>query len=205
MWQGLPWFIALATMLGIPACASHYQHYTAFEASNANGEVRWHRLQWQTVRYPSWDWRSDRATAVRLESQCSDRVWLLLDPSVAASTQGQAAWHRGCVGQGIVACGDPQRDRASGTDAPVQPDTVCMTLTDEAGARRIIDLEHKALLTVSCYPAGPGSGEATGEGMDGMKGEYPRASVVPYPVRIRRAPAGSHEWTVPELNRGACD
>lgn len=184
------YFLCLMVYLLLSSCASHYQHYSAFIASDSHGVVRQHRLIWESHHYPDWHWRSDHATPIRLESQCSDRVWWFLDRSMKGLPGKQS-----CHGSGIVACGDPERDLDLQRQALGDSGEVCMKLTDDSGARRIIDLDDSARLTVHCYPAGSGGGDAN----------YPRASVVPYPLHIRRAPADSPEWHPPDLGQSACD
>ena len=69
--------LAAGLVAGMSGCASYYSHYAMFPAENSRGEPRQVRVSWLTAEYPDWWLQDDEATAIRVETQCSERVWLL--------------------------------------------------------------------------------------------------------------------------------
>ena len=183
--------LILGCFLALSGCASYKSHYSTFSAENSAGEQRQVRITWRTAEYPFWHWRSDRATPIRLETQCSRRVWRLYDPSMEPS----------CTGDGIAACGDPVLDLDRERRMLTSDRHVCVRLTDSAGSDRIMDLGRDVELTMSCFPRQT----EVDMGDDTVNADYLRASVVPYNLRVRTAPLGSMTERPPELDDRICD
>lgn len=182
----------LAALLVLSGCASYYNHYAVFPAANSEGEARKVRVAWQSAEYPEWWFASDQATPVTVTTQCSTRAWRLTDASQREPGQG--------CGEGIHACGEPGRDRLLDGSALAQPQP-CMTLTDTNGADRIAGLGREVVLTVSCVPAQ--AERQVGDEVENR--DYLRASVVPYRIRVAKAPRGSFTARPPELDERPCD
>jgi hypothetical protein len=182
--------IASLMLLFTSGCASYYSHSAMFPAENSSGEPRHVRLSWQSAEYPGWWLASDKATSVKLETQCSDRVWRLRDGDDA-----------GDCGAGIRACGEPARDLVARSDQPVTGTTRCMAINPADPGARIAQLDSKLELLVSCTPAvvTEGQGDAT------LNLDYLRASSVPYTVYVRKAPRGSMRARLPEFDKSVCD
>lgn len=174
----------------LSGCASYYSHYALFPASNSAGDPRQVRLSWQTAEYPDWWIGSDDATDIKLETQCSKRVWQLTDATGGATP----------CGEGIVGCGVPGRDLAAGSGRPVDSNTVCLNVESGDGSSRIAELGQQFSLTVSCLPV------QTTRTIDGesQNVDYLRASVVPYIVHARKVPRGSLAQRAPELDDSVC-
>ncbi len=180
--------VLLLSLLG--GCASYYNHYALFPATNSAGEPRQVRLSWQTAEYPGWWTESGEATDIRLETQCSDRVWRL----------SEQAGGTGTCGEGIVACGETDRDLVADTGQPAGRDTVCLRVTKGHHTGRIDQLGRQFGLTVSCRPA-----QTTRTvGGESVNVDYLRASAVPYVVHARKVPLGSLAQRPPELDRSVC-
>ncbi|MDX1801220.1 MAG: hypothetical protein R3303_09850, partial [Marinobacter sp.] len=131
-------FVLVLALSLLSGCASYYTHYAVFPATNSAGEPRQVRLSWQTAEKPGWWIGANEATDIRLETQCSDRIWRL-------SEQGGEP---GECGPGIVACGKPGQDRAAQSGQPAGADTVCMQVVNEQGNDRINDLGREFSLIV---------------------------------------------------------
>lgn len=177
----------LLPVLLLSGCASYYNHYALFPATNSAGEPRQVRLSWQTAEYPGWWIGSGEATDISLETQCSDRVWHLSEQS-------------GSCGAGIVACGSPGQDLDAGSGRPAGDDTVCMRVINDRGDDRIRQLGRQFSVSVSCRPA------RTTRQVDGesVNVDYLRASVVPYVVHARKVPLGSLAQRPPDLDESIC-
>ena len=76
-----------------------------------------------------------------------------------------------------------------------------MTLTDANGASGVVDLGQELALTVSCTPVE--RERQVGDEVESQ--DYLRASVVPYQIRVRKAPRGSASARPPELDDAVCD
>lgn len=190
--------LALSGLIAVSGCATYESHYSRFTATNSAGEPREFLLSWKTARYPSWAMREDVATPVRLETQCSDRVWLLRDDTMAgacAVTESQEA------AAGIRACGQPGRDLDHEGHPLSGEGHQCMSIWDEAGSKRILELDNELMLTVSCYPD-PVSRQA---GEETVNVDYLKASVVPYSIHTRAAPLYSMNAGPPALDKKACE
>jgi len=172
-------------------CATYQSHYTAMKAETAGGKERRVRLTWRTADYPFWYGGGREATPVRMETQCSERVWTLKDPTMEGA----------CSDEGIAACGKPALDVDRDRDALNSESNVCVTLTDADGSDRIVDLGNRLELSVQCYP---GKTEL-GSGDESVNVDYLRASVVPYTLSVRTAPLGSLTQRPPELDDHVCD
>ncbi len=184
--------LPLVLLVTLSGCASYYNHYTVFPAANSQGEARKVRVSWQTAEYPGWWFAANQATPITLVTQCSTRRWQLTDA-------GQRAAGQGC-GEGILACGEPGVDRWPDGRALAKPQP-CLTITDPAGAERIAELGRELELTVSCMPV-----EVQRQAGDEVENrDYLRASVVPYQLRVRKAPRGSFTARPPELDDSVCD
>lgn len=183
---------ACLVLLSVSGCASYYSHFAMFPAANSSGEPRQIRLSWQTAEYPDWWFLGNRATSVKLETQCSDRVWRLRDGD--DDQAGQCA-------TGIRACGEKGQDLVAATGQPATPGFRCMAINPQDPAARIAGVGGKLELLVSCEP----SVVAEGQGDDARNLDYLRASAVPYTVYVRKAPRGSLIAKPPRFDDSVCD
>lgn len=183
-------FIASLILVWSSGCASYYSHYAMFPAENSSGEPRQVRLSWQSASYPDWWFASDKATSVKLQTQCSDRVWRLRDGDDA-----------GDCGEGIRACGKPGKDLVAQTGLPATGSTRCISINPGDSRARIAEVSGKLELLVSCTPAVVA--DAQGEGA--VSHDYLRASSVPYTVYVRKAPRGSMRARLPGFDESVCD
>lgn len=184
----------LFCFLMFSGCASYYSHYAVFPAANSQGEPRQVKLSWQTAEYPGWWFAANQSTPIILETQCSNTVWHLVDPS------HEAFRSEGDCGDGIRACGRTGQDRLASSSELVDKAYACVRITSQAGANRITDLGRQFELTVACNPveaARKVAGEE--ENLD-----YVRASVVPYAVQSRKVARGSLSGRVPALDDAVC-
>jgi hypothetical protein len=196
--------LLLCLTLALGGCAAYEAHYSRFEAANSAGESRSFLLSWQTKRYPEWALGEDIATAVQLQTQCSDRVWVLRDETTGACDVKAGAEAQEAAG--IRACGEPGAD-LDWRGRPIrEPGYQCMSLTDgdgsrSSGSRTILELERDVQLTVGCYP------DATERQVDDeiVNSDYLKASVVPYSIRTRTAPLYSLSERPPALDDKVCD
>jgi hypothetical protein len=181
----------LLPLLGVSGCASYYTHYAMLPAENSAGESRQVRVYWDSADYPDWWLRSDQSTTMKLETECSDRVWRLADDSHDLA---------GECGDGIRACADPGRDAVAGSGQPAAEATACMTVSSPDGAARIAELGGQFSLLVSCEPLQ--RQEARGDEEVNM--DYIRPSAVAYTVFARRVPRGSLSARLPEFDESRC-
>lgn len=126
----------MALVLAVPVvmlsgCASYYTHYAMFPAEISAGETRQVRVNWQSAEYPEWWPGNNQATTMKLETQCSERVWRIAD-----SSHGSA----GDCGDGIRACGDPSLDVLAATGAPATEQAACLTVKMPQGKGRVADV-----------------------------------------------------------------
>jgi hypothetical protein len=151
-------------------------------------------VSWKTAEYPSWAIQDDKATEIALKTQCSDRVWELAD---LATTNNSCTNTHG----GVVACGDSSLD-LSLAGKPIADNThVCMSVTDSQGAQKIVDLDSRVLISVSCLPSVTKRKE---EG-ETVNIDYLKASVVPYSVATRKAERYSYADKAPAMSNKICD
>lgn len=172
-------------------CASYKSHYTVMKADTSGGDERRVRLTWRTAEYPFWHWRQDEATPIRMETQCSRRTWRIRDPGMEEA----------CSTGSIAACGDPALDLNADREVLDSEEHQCITVSDEKGSDRILELGDRIKVNVSCYP----SQTEFEIGDETVNADYLRASVVPYNFRVRTAPLGSLTQRPPELDDGVCD
>lgn len=186
---------ALATLVAVAAlhgCASYYSHYAMFPAANSSGESRMVRLTWQSADYPEWWFVDDKATSIRLETQCSEREWRL--------TEGGAAEGADC-GPGIRACGKGGMDVLADTGQAVEANSVCLAVYPDRPGIRIADLGGTLELTVHCRPR-----ESTrGTGDDAVNVDYIRSSSVPYVIDVKKSARGSPAAKPPAFDESVCD
>ena len=182
--------LVLALTNGLVGCANQQTHYSAITASNSAGEERRVLLSWKTADYPAWHWRQDRATPIRVETQCSRRQWTLRDPGMEGA----------CSGDAIAACGDARLDANRDGD-PVASGRVCMRVTDREGSDRILELGSQLKLEVRCRPLRTG----VDMGDEVVNVDYLRVSSVPYSLRVRSVPTGSLTQRPPTLSDRVCD
>ncbi len=185
-------FGLLLLVAAISGCASYHSHYAMFPAENSSGEVRQVRVSWQSADYPDWWFVDDKATALRVETQCSDRLWKLRDDADPKA---------GNCGTGIRACGQPGLDVQAPSGQPVSEGVSCMSVRATGADARIAGLGNSLELLVSCRP----SVTSIGEGDDLRNLDYLRASPVPYTVHVRKAPRGSLRAKMPEFDQSECD
>ncbi|MCM0612299.1 hypothetical protein KFJ24_07400 [Marinobacter sediminum] len=184
--------LLLLPLLLLSGCASYYSHYAMFPAENSAGEPRQVRLSWNTADYPGWWFADDMATPIRLETQCSERVWRLHD-----SSDDEA----GACGDGIRACGEPGLDFRPPKATVLTDKERCMAVNPSEKGARIAGLGGKLELLVSCKPVST----FAAEGDEKRNIDYIRASSVPYTVYVRKAPRGSLRAKMPEFDESACD
>lgn len=185
----------LSGILLLGGCASYYSHYAVFPATNSSGEARQVRLSWQTADYPDWWFISDKATAITLETQCSERVWKLTDNG----HDGEA--NRGDCGEGIRACGQYGMDVTNAERGEADDSVVCMAIAPAYPDARIAGLGRTLDLHVYCHP-----GEVQRVVDDETRNvDYLRASSVPYQIDVRKAPRGSLAARIPTLDDTVCD
>lgn len=183
--------LVLATLL-LQGCASYYSHYAVFPAENSAGESRDVRLTWQSAEYPDWWFLSDKATSIKVETQCSSRVWRLTD-----ATHEDAP----ACSDGIAACGDGQRDLLMPGGQVAGESDACMEVVTDDPQPTVADIRSRVQLLVSCKPRVT----SRGEGDDKENLDYLKPSVVPYTVYARKAPRGSLIARPPELDDSVCD
>ncbi|AOY87945.1 hypothetical protein BKP64_07040 [Marinobacter salinus] len=184
--------LLVVPLVMVSGCASYYSHYAVFPAENSVGEPRQVKLTWETADYPEWWFMGDKATSIRLETQCSKRVWRLRDSSDEEA---------GVCGDGIRACGEPRLDIVADNGAPVTGSERCVALNPSVQNGRISGLGEKLKLLVSCRPATT----SVGQGDEKRNFDYIRASSVPYTVYARKAPRGSFRAKAPEFDDSVCD
>lgn len=185
--------LALTGLLLMQAgCATYYSHYAMFPAENSQGEPRTVRLSWHSAEYPSWWFVSDRATPLTLETQCSERIWLLYDGSHAEA---------GACGSGIRACGEGSGDRLVQEAQTASGSDTCMSLNPSDPEARIADVSGRLELLVACEPMSAVTGEGEGE----VNVDYIRASTVPYTVYSRKTLRGSLSARPPKFNQSECN
>ncbi|WP_372963981.1 hypothetical protein [Marinobacter sp.] len=184
-------FFLLLPVFFLGGCASYYTHYAMFPAENSSGEARQIRVSWQTADYPDWWFLGDKSTVMKVETQCSDRVWRLSDDS-----HEQA----GSCAEGIRACGDVNLDVQASTGSVAGEDVVCMEVAGPEGVDRIADIGGMFSLLVSCRPA------ATDlrKGDDTVHMDYLRPSVAAYSVYARKVPRGTLNARLPEFDQSEC-
>jgi len=173
-------------------CASYHTHYAMFPAENSAGESRQIRVSWQSADYPDWWFVDDKATALRVETQCSDRVWKLRDENDPKAES---------CGDGIRACGEPGLDIEAANRTPVTDGVRCMVAEPSRPDARIAGIDGSLKLLVACSP----SVTSIGEGDETRNLDYLRASPVPYAVYVRKAPRGSLLAKMPEFDQSVCD
>ncbi|WP_227664557.1 hypothetical protein [Marinobacter litoralis] len=176
--------------LGLQGCASYYTHYAMFPGETSSGESRQIRVSWQTADYPGWSFMRDQSTTMKIETQCSDRVWRLADDS-----HEQA----GSCGAGVRACGDESQDKNVVKNGPVS-ETACMQVVGPDSVERIADIGAKFRLSVSCRPIAP----EVSKGGEVVNMDYLRASSVAYTVYARKVPRGSLSARLPEFDESVC-
>ncbi|WP_228152498.1 hypothetical protein [Marinobacter profundi] len=182
--------LMLMLVSGMQGCASYYSHFAMFPAENSAGEARQVRISWQTAEYPGWWFADDKASTIKVETQCSERVWRLSD-----SSQDEA---RACGGD-IGACAEPRMDRLAGTNQPAAAEVMCMAI-NPGDHGRITGLRGVVELQVYCEPVST----RQGEGDKAVNTDYVRPSVVPYQVPVRRVERGSAADRLPELDDVLC-
>lgn len=182
--------LAILVAASLSGCASYYSHFAMFPAENSSGQPRQVRLSWQSAEYPGWWFAGNEATSIKVETQCSDRVWRLRDGDDA-----------GACGTGIRACGNPGMDIQAKTGKPATQATRCMAVNPENANASIAELGGKLELLVACEPATV----TEGAGDEARTLDYLRASSVPYTVYIRKAPRGAMSARLPEFDESVCD
>lgn len=183
--------LAMLSLLGLNGCASYYTHYAMFPAENSAGEPRQVRVSWQSVEYPPWRLASNKATPIRLETQCSDRNWRITD-----SSHDDAG---NCAG-GVRACGEPGRDLVTASGRPATAKDVCLAVQAPQGLARVADIGPEFSLLVSCQPASATVARAE----DVVNVDYLRPSPVPYTVYARKVPRGTLSARLPSFNESLC-
>lgn len=184
-------FLFIPMVAVLPGCASYYSHFAMFPAETSQGESRQVRVSWESAEYPDWWILDDRSTALKVETQCSARIWRLRDDSHDDA---------GRCGNGIRACAEAGVDRVVVRREDLDPST-CIVVNPGQGNARIADIEDRLELLVACEPVAPESErEGETENMD-----YLRASPVPYTVYTRKIPRGSLSASLPAFDESACE
>lgn len=184
-----PVVIGLSFLL-LQGCASYYTHYAMFPGENSSGESRQIRVSWQTADYPGWSFIRDKSTTMKVETQCSDRVWRLADDS-----HEQAG---SCSG-GVRGCGDPNLDASVFDGGPVG-DVACMKVVGPESVERIADIGAKFQLQVSCQPLAA----QVSKGDEVVTMDYLRPSTVAYTVYARKVSRGTLNARLPEFDESVC-
>lgn len=182
-------FLVIAPFLLLGGCASYYTHYAMFPAENSSGEPRQVRVSWQTADYPDWWFVNDKSTTIKLETQCSDRVWQIADGS--HDSAGRCA-------EGIRACGDRKLDVQAASGAAADAGYACMSVS---APERIAGIGSMFYLLVSCRPA---TTEVT-DGEEKVNLDYLRPSAVAYSIYARKVPRGSLNARLPEFDESVCN
>ncbi|PSF05763.1 hypothetical protein C7H09_14015 [Marinobacter fuscus] len=180
-----------AVAFSLSGCASYYTHYAMFPAENSAGEQRKVRLHWQSAEYPAWWPVSNKATTIKLETQCSDRVWRISD-STHDSFGNCASGPAACGGTGLDVAADSGRE-ATERDA-------CLVIPAAGAGNRVADLGGQFDLLVSCRPARA----EISQGGETVNMDYLRASPVAYTVYARKVPRGSLAARLPEFEQAPC-
>ncbi|HLV76335.1 MAG TPA: hypothetical protein VKY53_00205 [Marinobacter sp.] len=183
--------VFLLLVLALSGCASYYTHYAIFPAENSAGESRQVRVFWDTAEYPGWWLFSDKSTTMKVETQCSERVWRLADDSHDRAAD---------CGEGIRACSDPARDTLPGTGERAPADFACLSVSSPEGAQRISELDGQFSLLVSCAPARRTLDRAG----ETVNMDYLRPSAVAYTVFARRVARGSLSARLPAFDLSVC-
>lgn len=187
----LPMLALLLPMAWLSGCASYYTHYAMFPAENSAGEARHVRIHWQSAEYPGWWPGADQATTMRVETQCSERIWRIADDSHDEA---------GACGTGLRACAVPKLDVLAATGEPAGVDQACMQVRLPDGVGRVADVGNHFDLQVSCRPV---RAETTRDG-DSVNLDYLRPSPVAYTVYARKVPRGSLSARLPDFDESQC-
>ena len=174
----------------LPGCASYYTHYAVFPSENSSGDSRQIRVSWQSAEYPGWSFIRDKSTTMKVETQCSDRVWRLSDDS-----HKQA----GDCSAGVRACGEKDLDESVFGDGSVN-EIACLRVSGPESVGRIADIGGKFQLSVACRPLAP----EVSKGDEVVNMDYLRASTVAYTVYARKVPRGSLNARLPEFDESVC-
>ncbi|MBW3196103.1 hypothetical protein [Marinobacter nauticus] len=183
--------VFVVPMAMLSGCASYYTHYAMFPAENSAGETRQVRVNWQSAEYPEWWPGRNQATTMKLETQCSDRVWRIADSSHDSA---------GDCGDGIRACGDPSLDVLAATGSPATGRSSCLTVKTPQGGGRVADVGSRFELLVSCQPA---RATLMKDGEE-VNVDYIRPSAVAYTVYARKVPRGSLNARLPDFDETQC-
>ncbi|WP_227497952.1 hypothetical protein [Marinobacter santoriniensis] len=183
--------LLLLTSVAMTGCASYYTHFAMFPAENSQGATRQVRVSWDTAEYPGWWFSDNQTTSVKVETQCSARVWRLYDDGHDQAVD---------CGRGIRACGDKALDwkvvALPGLDA-----SACMVINPGDEQATIAGMGDRFDLLVACEPTRPVVQKAD----EKVNMDYLRASSVPYTVYARKAPRGSLRARLPEFDDSVCD
>lgn len=182
--------VAALASLAASGCASYHTHYAMFPAETSSGETRDVRISWDSAEYPDWWIANNRTTTMKLETQCSERVWRLADDS---HEQAESC------GEGIRACADPARDEVVIIGASGEENR-CLSVQVPGGGDRITAINSQFELRVSCQPLQP----TLARGDETVNVDYLRPSSVPYTVYARKVPRGSLSARLPEFNTLEC-
>jgi len=177
-------------VLALPGCASYNTHYAMFPGENSSGDPRQIRVSWQSADYPGWSFIRDKSTTMKVETQCSDRVWRLSDDS-----HNQA----GDCGAGVRACGQKKLDESVYKSGPVN-EVACLQVVGPESVERIADIGAKFQLSVACRPLAP----EVSKGDEVVSMDYLRASAVAYTVYARKVPRGSLGARLPAFDESVC-
>jgi len=175
----------------IGGCASYYTHYAMFPAETSGGDTRQVRVSWQSAEYPGWWLASNKATPIRLETQCSERVWRIAELSHE---------NAGDCGGGIRACADPSQDVVAATGKAAGSDDVCIAVQAQEGVSGIADIGARFSLRVSCRP----ETAMIRRDEDDVNVDYLRPSTVPYIVHARKVPRGTLDARLPKFSQLEC-
>ncbi|MEP3560865.1 MAG: hypothetical protein ABJN46_00970 [Marinobacter sp.] len=174
----------------LQGCASYYTHYAMFPGETSSGESRQIRVSWQTAVYPGWSFMRDQSTTMKVETQCSDRVWRLADDS-----HDQA----GSCAAGVRACGEKSQDVSVFKSGPAS-EIACMQVVGPESVERIADIGAKFRLSVVCRPIDTEISKSD----EVVNMDYLRASSVAYTVYARKVPRGSLSARLPEFDDSVC-
>ncbi|GGC78433.1 hypothetical protein GCM10011362_28700 [Marinobacter halophilus] len=148
-------------------------------------------MSWQSAEYPQWWVASNKATPIRLETQCSERVWRITDSSHDDTST--------CSGE-VRACGRPGRDLVAATGKPASAQDVCLAVQSPEGTERVADIGARFSLLVSCQP----QSVTVNHESDTVNIDYLRPSPVAYTVYARKVPRGALSARLPSFNQNEC-
>ncbi len=183
----------LVTLMLITGCASQYSHYGSLTSENAAGQTRDFAVSWRSAESLSW-LGGTHATAVTLESQCSERVLVFREAGDPARTCGGPD-------TGIVLCGSEGQDLLRSGSRKATATDVCGEIRGLEGVVQDIGgLSTRIQVYIHCWPAQT----EIQRGEDKVNQDYLRASPVPYQFSVKKVVRGSSDDRKPVFDTKVC-